>query len=198
MAKQGKGGAGRAAGNKKSPKVRADALLVERGLAAVGDGKVSLQTREPCCGGLIEGLFHPCQHANEALALILKRAVVADEGKIIVDKVLARSPCTPPVAPLPPWHGSNPSLASSLLPHERAPAYQMPIFPPQPSLLSTKHYTPQASILLPHDVPLRIKGRSSSTTVSGGAATVVPPASPPRPPDAEGFVLGVSARQYRS
>ena len=44
---------------KKAAKVRADVLLVERGLAA---------------------------HANEAMALILKKLVVADEGKIIVDK----------------------------------------------------------------------------------------------------------------
>ena len=49
----------------KVPKTRADALLVERGLAA---------------------------HPNEALALILKKAVIADEGKIIVDKASTMLP----------------------------------------------------------------------------------------------------------
>jgi hypothetical protein len=49
----------------KVPKTRADALLVERGLAA---------------------------HQNEALALILKKAVIADEGKIIVDKASTMLP----------------------------------------------------------------------------------------------------------
>ena len=100
MAKKGKGGAGRASGKNKSPKVRADALLVKRGLAAVGTvGKSRLATRSALLRGLIEGIFQLCQHANEALALILKRAVVADEGKIIVDKVLAKSLCAHTVAP---------------------------------------------------------------------------------------------------
>ena len=54
----GKGGGG-GGKKKKVAKFRADTLLVQRGLAA---------------------------HANEALALILKRLVVADDGKILVDK----------------------------------------------------------------------------------------------------------------
>ena len=60
MAVNGRGARGGSKNKKKkAAKVRADVLLVERGLAA---------------------------HANEAMALILKRLVVADEGKIIVDK----------------------------------------------------------------------------------------------------------------
>jgi len=50
---------------KRVPKARADLLLVERGLAA---------------------------HTNEALALILKKLVVADEGEIIVDKASTMLP----------------------------------------------------------------------------------------------------------
>ena len=97
---------------KKVPKIRADMLLVERGLAA---------------------------HANAALALILKRLVVADEGKIIVDK---------------------------------------------------------SSTMLPHDVPLRVKGHDAGRAAAtptfspiAGAGSVAAAGG-----DAEGFTLGCVAR----